>query len=93
MRDKRTIRHLRKGPDRSASRLIRLGTDRKKVRKCLRYLEQMLPCEDWPYRRARFSQSGVAGFALPAALHTFAAQVWSACGKRQRDTALTRPEK
>ena len=36
----------------------------------------------------RFSQSGVAGCALPAALHTLAAQAWECGGKRQRDTAL-----
>jgi len=39
-------KRLEMGHDRSVSRLIRQGTEHPEVRKCLRHLEQMLPCED-----------------------------------------------
>ena len=41
----RDNRHT-KTPDRSVSRLIRQKAYHQEVRKCLRHLEQMLPCED-----------------------------------------------
>ncbi len=37
------------------------------------------------------SHCGAADCAHRAALHTLAAQVWCACGKRQRDTAVPDP--
>ena len=39
-------KRLEMGHDRSVSRLIRQGADHNEVRKRLRLLEQMLPCED-----------------------------------------------
>lgn len=39
-------KRLDMGHDRSVSRLIRHGADLGEVRKCLRHLKQMLPCED-----------------------------------------------
>ena len=39
-------KQLDMGHDRSVSRLIRQGRDHNEVRKHLRILEQMLPCED-----------------------------------------------
>ena len=46
MNNEWVAKRLDMGHDKSVSRLIRQGRDQREVGKCLRSLEQMLPCED-----------------------------------------------